>query len=231
MAAAIVSGGYKLAAKLRKAKNQIYTLAEHGAIPADQVETRLDQARTLVMREHKEAIELGLDAAEMFKEAMMRRGYSTTNWYHITISPPPGNFRDFYEAIKRLTERCCFKEFTLSFEQRGTDLLQMGTGYHCHIVANMTQRSKGEVIRDLGSSLKNVCAQHFIQVDPTRNPGDIVTNYLIEYRSKDEHKEPLKEWDAKWRQQMGIEPIYTGPLPSLQIMRITPPLCESVSFD
>lgn len=230
-----LSVGAKLNKQMAKAKLQIRDLARlnrevGNVVNDDDVQQQLDSAEKMVWNEYEANVRTGLEAMSRFKAIAAEMGHSCTNWYHITISPPDENFVDFYNAVKRLLDRACFVEFSCSFEQRGQNLLDMGRGYHCHIVANMRQRSKAEVIRDVASTMKNICDAHFIQVDTTRNPKDIVDNYLLEYKSNDGHKEPLKEWDAKWRTQNNLLSLYTTSLPPFS-GKWCPPLCKSVKFD
>jgi hypothetical protein len=46
-----------------------------------------------------------------------------------------------------------------------------------------------------------------------------VKGYLVDYSCKDEHKAPYRDWDAQWRIQMGLDPLYdsvTNPLVCLK---------------
>lgn len=135
--------------------------------------------------------------------------------YFITIRPDTTKitFKDFFNQVKHFVDRRCFKEFKLSFEQKGTSEDTLGQGFHVHIVANMSQRSKGEVLRDTQNTFKDCTAPNCIQVLTTRNPQELVDKYLVNYESEDGHKAPTQEWDAKWRAANYVDPLYTAPLP------------------
>lgn len=144
----------------------------------------------------------------------------TTQWYFITIRPACDKitFELFYNKIAKLTDRKCFKSFTASFEQKGTSQDTLGDGFHVHIVANTTHRSKGEVLRDLTSTFNKwinlkYITENNIDVKPSKTPQQIIQNYLIQYESEDGHKAPTKEWDTLWRNYNKIEPIYTDYIP------------------
>lgn len=136
--------------------------------------------------------------------------------YFITIRPDDNkcNFIDFKEKCLNFVNRKCFINYTLTFEQKGTCIDDLGKGFHCHIVAKMKQRSKGEIIRDTLSSWNDwinnkYITENCIEIIPTKNPEALVNNYLIEYKSEDNHKIKTKDWDDIWRSNMSIEKIYS----------------------
>lgn len=168
------------------------------------------------MKKMKEIIE------EEFNELM---GIETKEvpGFFITIRPDDTkcNFIDFKDKCLKLVQRTCFKEYALSFEQKGTSPEDLGKGFHCHIVAKMKQRSKGEALRDITSSFKTwidqgMIAPNCIDVCITKNPEELVNRYLIAYDSDDEHKTLTKSWDDLWRQHNEVLPLYTQKL-------LTPP--------
>lgn len=131
--------------------------------------------------------------------------------YFITIRPDDKKvtFIEFKEKIDKLVARPCFIDSTISYEQKGECLEDIGIGFHVHIVAKMKQRSKGEVLRNIVSSFskwisENKISSNCIQVDITSNPEKLIQNYLIEYQSDDGHKIKTKNTDALWRANMGL---------------------------
>lgn len=138
-------------------------------------------------------------------------GQMTKNWYFITIRPDESkiDFNSFYERVRKYCERKFMKTYTLSFEQKGIEDKDIGKGFHCHIVANTTHRSKGECLRDTKSSFSGIAAENCIDVQTTKNPNEIIDKYLTEYESEDGHKEPTKEADTKWRASEQLESKYT----------------------
>lgn len=139
----------------------------------------------------------------------------TTQYYFLTIRPDDSKctFDDFYDKVLRFVKRKCFLHYRLSFEQKGTVHDELGKGFHVHIVAQMKQRSKTEVLRDTLSSWndwieKNYIQSNCIQVLTTKNPDKLVSDYLIEYKSDDEHKIVTKEMDMEWRKQYNLQNIY-----------------------
>lgn len=161
----------------------------------------------------------GQKTVNMMRDAAIDAGLievPVTGHYFITIRPDTNKvtFDDFYELVKRFISRACFRSYRLSFEQKGVDDNSLGQGFHVHIVAHMRQRSKGEVLRDTQSSFNTCAAANCIDVRITKNPDDIVDKYLIAYEADDGHKAPTKEWDEKWRQHLGLKPLYVNDLNS-----------------
>lgn len=167
------------------------------------------QAEEYVMRSYRSDVKRGLQAYAVFQEVAQELDVYRRSWFFITIRPDNStDFMVFKAAVKRLVSRRCFKQFTLSFEQKGISVDELGTGAHVHIVADMAQRSKGEVIRDVFSTMKDCVRQEFIDVKASKTPQNIVDKYLVAYEADDGHKASTKEWDALWRQRVGLRPLY-----------------------
>lgn len=138
-----------------------------------------------------------------------------TSGYFITIRPDctKSDFVDFQRKIEQFVARKCFIEGAYSFEQTGKTVAELGQGWHCHIVAKMKQRSKGEVLRDVLNSFKEWIddgriASNCIEVLLTKNPEVLVNNYLVEYVSDDGHKVATKDMDSLWRESINLKPLY-----------------------
>lgn len=135
----------------------------------------------------------------------------TKNWYFVTISPDTNKigFDKFKSLVFKKLSSVRISDYRLSFEQRGTTVDTLGTGFHCHFVIETNWRSKAEVLRDIWNLFAAYMVKEAIEVKPTRNPHDIVQKYLIEYESNDDHKKETMEWDALWRKEKGLESLYT----------------------
>lgn len=154
-----------------------------------------------------------LQIAQVLHEDYVEICGTVNNQYFITVRPDTNKitFDDFYKLVSKYVSRKCFKSYTLSFEQKGTEEADLGKGFHVHIVADMTQRSKGEVLRDSKSTFACCTAENCIKVIPTRNPTDIITKYLINYESDDGHKMSTQNADSTWRATRGLQDLYEGP--------------------
>lgn len=137
--------------------------------------------------------------------------------YMITIRPDDSkvDFIDFQRYVEYFVQRKCFMNYKYSFEQKGIEPMDLGKGFHVHIVADMKQRSKSEVLRDTLSSWKEwidkgYIASNCIDVITTKNGDALVENYLLEYKSDDGHKEVTRSWDELWRTGMSLKRLYTS---------------------
>lgn len=136
-------------------------------------------------------------------------------FYAITVRPRPGvTFEEFYETVCRYTQRACITGIITSFEQKGTDDASLGQGFHVHFaIYGYSWRSKGEALRDTISTFGKLADSNCIEVKPSKDDVDkYVQYYLIDYESTDQHKEATKDWDEKWRQSIGLNSIYRGPI-------------------
>lgn len=148
------------------------------------------------------------------KKPTPKRLTGVTGCYMITIRPMDGkiDWPEFETTIHTLLSRKCFTKFTYSFEQKGETIEDMGKGFHVHIVSKVTQDSKSQLLRDIKSSLKgwiatNKIGESGIDVQQCRNPTETIQNYLIDYKSDDDHKEKTKLIDQQWRQVIGYDGI------------------------
>lgn len=136
--------------------------------------------------------------------------------YMITVRPNDTKIDliDFIQKVNSLTSRKCFLEGSYSFEQKGTCVDDLGKGFHVHIVAKMSQASKGQVLRDVTSTFKDWIDKGFItpnniDVRTTKNPDELINTYLVEYKSDDGHKEVTQSWDELWRTGNSLKRLYT----------------------
>lgn len=153
--------------------------------------------------------------AEPFGE-LIHGGTSSNRTYFITIRPDDSkvSFDVFKAQVDKLLSRACFKSLTYSYEQKGVTEETLGEGFHVHIVAEMTQRSKSEVLRDVTSTFKSWIsngwiAPNCIEVCVTKNGAKLIQDYLIDYKSDDEHKVLTKDWDTKWRAKLELNDVYS----------------------
>lgn len=176
-----------------------------------------DMAVQHARHEFREIIKIAKMLNEDYQEIT---GLVTKQQYFITIRPDHTkvDFDSFYDIIYKLVNRSCFTKYRLSFEQKGKRLAELGDGFHCHIVAETTHRSKGECIRAICSTFNKWInlewiTDNNIDVKPCKNPDEIVNKYLIEYESNDEHKVLTMDADKVWRQRMNLNSLYENNMP------------------
>lgn len=184
------------------------------------------QAEDRNIKQFEKNCRLGIKLMLKYKQIAAEEGLiddKIKGTFFITIRPDTSviSFEDFYKKVSDFVSRKCFVEYTCSFEQKGTDNDSLGKGFHVHIIAQMKQRSKGEVLRDTQSTFKESTSANCIQVDILKTNKDLenTKSYILEYSSDDGHKMPTKQWDELWRNQMGLQSSYqnsTGPLPTIK---------------
>lgn len=170
--------------------------------------------------------------AQRFGETYQRvTKLEITNYYFISVRPKPGvKFEEFYKLTYKYVNRAFMISYKLSFEQKSIE--GNGDGFHVHIVCSTKHRSKGECLRDTISSFRKICEENCIDVQTTKNPESIVNNYLIEYKSEDEHKSPTREGDKVWRKKLGLQDLYDNDLsgclssPGTAIKKVEPFIVE-----
>lgn len=175
-----------------------------GICSEDIAEAVVAQQRT----EFREILRIAKLLHDDYKEIVSKE---TTNWYFVTIRPRPGiEFTEFKKQVIKYVNRSFMINYTLSFEQKS--LIGNGDGFHVHIVCDTNHRSKAECLRDTTSTFKNFCEPNCVDVKTTRNPKDIINNYLVEYKSDDEHKIDTKDGDVIWRNRLGLLNLYENNL-------------------
>lgn len=163
-----------------------------------------------VLNNNIRAMRYGCQLAIAYKEVATEMGLlkaKATNTFMITIRPECKkiNLHTFIKDVNSYLERKMFKHIHIcTYEQKGTNLDTLGNGFHVHIIAETTCRSKGEVLRNTIGTFERYTAANCIQVDVCKNPEDVKQRYLIDYESQDGHKEITKEWDSIWRDKEGI---------------------------
>lgn len=183
----------------------------------DKEQTCRDEARADAIRSYEKTMELGIELMLRYKEIAIEKGLiggdnpTVKRTFMITIRPHCQRitFEQFRTEVAEFIKRKMFEKiYALSFEQKGTCEQHLGTGFHIHLIAQTTCRSKGEVLENTYSTFKHYTERNCIQVDICKNPETVKDKYLLEYESKDEHKITTKQWDTLWRERNNIEPIY-----------------------
>lgn len=116
--------------------------------------------------------------------------------FAVTLRPSGVDFATFYDQVRALLKRRCFVEYNLVFRQEGVDDEGLGSQFHAHIVAEMTQTSKFEVIRDLSSTAARF---GWNAVHAERHAGGADARGAL-----------LEDADRRWRERVGIAPAYAS---------------------
>ena len=85
-------------------------------------------------------------------------------WVWITINPKPGvTLETFRKKVEKLVKRNIFTEATYVYEQRGTDAMSCGKGFHCHLLCKRNLNYKPFRV---SQCIQNTCK------DLIKNPKD-----------------------------------------------------------
>lgn len=196
---------YTLAAKMNKKIDKDFE-----TLSAVNPDLKRSMFEDMAIHEYKKNCRLGIKLMQEFQELVRE----TKQRFFVTVRPDTKkiNFDNFYILSKKFLERSCVLESKVSFEQKGTNELALSEGFHMHMILNMTQRSKGEVLRDVQSTFKSCTAPNCIDVQVIKSQIDMArcVGYIENYESNDEHKIVTKEWDTLWRSKNNIKTIYEG---------------------
>lgn len=212
MSTLIFSHSKSIVTKAKKAARKAADNAEQIGLD---YKTAYELTYNTVMKTEMSLFREYLDVAKQLHSEYIEFTNPSKQSYFITIRPDDSKCTivDFINKVESFMKRKCFISYSLSYEQKGTCIEDLGKGFHVHIVADMKQNSKGQVLRDCLSSWndwieKGLITKNNIDVRTTKNPDKIVDDYLIEYKSDDGHKEVTKDMDSLWRSTNNIESIY-----------------------
>lgn len=138
------------------------------------------------------------------------------NVLFITVNPRPDvDFKTFHKSIKKYLSKVWIDNYIYVLEQRGTNMEELGRGFHSHILLWKCDGKKShEVIRETKNTFKNICSVDNPSVLNIKNCKeediDKRKNYMLGDKSieHDPSKQVKQEMDIIWRQNIGIEKYY-----------------------
>jgi len=132
-------------------------------------------------------------------------------WYLITLRPDESKweFNLLRDKVEKFCQRKIFLQCEYAFEQTGKELEAMGTGYHCHLVAESDYKSY-EIIQALTKEFKNCMVKvgnEKRKYLKTESDLEYAKNYIRGDKHKVE-KEAAVAIDKLWRQKLNLEDLY-----------------------
>lgn len=200
---------YTLAQKLKKQKMKIYDTYRENGYSKEESETI---AKTTIMKDFDSTCTLGIELMERFKNMIPKKD---SGHYMITIRPDEKKIK--FAIFKTLVEKFVKKKmiiYTYSFEQKGTNPETIGSGFHVHIIGTIRQRDKHTALTQACNFFADCTNPNCIQIDYCKHPEATIQNYLIDYKSEDNHKEITKIGDNIWRNENNLQEIYSNNLSS-----------------
>lgn len=180
----------------------------------------------------QEVLNLNDDLTEAFKDGglvdvLKKHGFGllrpdeklTGTWFWITLRPrdeDKDRFTDFMIQTFAYLEREMFINWKMTFEQKGETMETLGTGYHCHIIANLKDRYHlKRVIKDTKSTwdkwFGGYVPDPFVKAIKmvTKKDVEIKTLYISGHKGA-KHKKVAMELDPIWRKNISIKDEYTS---------------------
>jgi len=212
---ALAAAEFRAIERAKAALRKTWDVLLHAGSPVSDAEKELTYLQ-LETRERDRTAAIMVRAEELRKAQAKLRPPSDRqdgdHWYFLTIRPDSETtLQSLKHCIEDMLKRSCFIAATYTFEQKGVTKETLGFGHHTHIIANMKQRSKAEVARDIRSTLSRCNIRAIVQVDGLRTDADIrrVTAYIVDYESNDGHKVLTQQCDAEWRIAQGLQATYS----------------------
>ena len=195
---------------IRDAKRTASQLTEVNGLTYEQ---NYETCCALEREKMKEIATMALQLQDDYAETVIKYGNGKCKAYWITVRPAPDvSWEQFYKTVVDYSKRKTLKQYTLVFEQKGTDPTTMGTGFHMHMVlTDTTWRSKADTLTYTKSTFAHVVPGGVgIDVVPCKTTKDVERelSYILNWTSSDGHKILTKEMDIAWRESLGLEPFY-----------------------
>lgn len=184
--------------------------AQRDLLKPEEVAVYREQQLANAMRQAERNMRLGIRLMNKFKEIMHEESFGPQT-FQVCIRPDAScDFAAFKTLVDAYVQRRIFTKYALSYEQKGTSLDTLGTGFHAHIAVTTTMRSKGELLR---ATLPKFGTGFNVKIKVLKDANAWVKAYLVDYESKDGHKAPTREWDALWRTERSLESLYESSSP------------------
>lgn len=134
---------------------------------------------------------------------------NNNNTYMVTVRPKPGVE---WEEFRKQTDKTCMKSKQIekcayTYEQKAETEDKLGEGFHMHMVCKWN-KPWSQVLQSCKAAWGKLADENCIKVRECPNPEEVLQDYMVDYKSKDGHKDKTKEMDTLWRQRMGLQPVY-----------------------
>lgn len=179
-------------------------------IPPEMIATITRHAKQAEIKYIREVIAWRRELEEAIPE--LKKNPKVPRMLFITVRPRIDiSFDDFKKQVQIFIENNRkFVGGEYAFEQKGEDENSLGHGFHVHILTQMTTTTRRqEVLSFAKSTFKLMCAQP--DVKQVFNALDIANkrDYIRDAKSDNAAKHLAHEMDHLWRDQNGIDDIYT----------------------
>jgi len=140
---------------LQQKTRQLDTLFKKKALERVVVQFYTNHFNKLIMEEEFEKF------LPLFKDikADINKFEEKTNYIFINVNPAPNHaLLYFQQVIEKSLKKVWIKDYCYVLEQRGETLLELGKGFHTHIIIEKTpEKPYSQCIKELGRSFSKVC--------------------------------------------------------------------------
>lgn len=135
-----------------------------------------------------------------------------TEWIFMTVNPRPDVIlQDIVKYVDKAKNKKWITKYAYTYEQR-SESIDTVKGIHVHMLLYRGTKKMHEVQREFKNTFKKICDtdnMHCLNFQKVK-PDHIVRRYnYIAGVKKDEYKHPRQHVDKIWRENVGLEHIYT----------------------
>lgn len=174
---------------------------------SEEAQAIFDMCKTQRLEKYKTELLL-LAELKLISAQIIPKVEKVKPWLFITVRPKADcTWPEFKLVADKYLKSKRFLDGEYTWESTGMSIETLGEGFHLHIVASTSWATRWECIRDTKRAFKSCVApaQCDIQeVSRKSDPQKIIHEYMVMYKSKDEHKEPHRPWDTLWRNSLSL---------------------------
>lgn len=144
------------------------------------------------------------------------------DWFLLTINVDESRagLKDLQQCVTKLLKKKWIVEWHYAIEQRGKTVEEVGKGVHAHVLIKRsdTKTKWSEISRECKNTCQNVCDASNPSVLNFRklfSSDDVKKSFkYINGSKKDEWKQDAVNMNSEWRQENGLQDLYSSEPPS-----------------
>lgn len=128
----------------------------------------------------------------------------------VTINPKPdAELTDFIHVVEKIVTKSWIEGYVYTYEQRGTDMDTLGTGFHAHLLFPKGDKPPSHISRELQNTCKHIVGNpkhvHIVYI----TDDDVLQKIRYMQGHKTADDKALKvTMDKVWRNEHGFDDIY-----------------------
>lgn len=150
---------------------------------------------------------------EQLRELQKKRIEIEKPYYFLTVNPNEKiKLEEFIKIIKKAMAKKWIDYYVYVLEQRGENELELGKGFHTHIIFNKGIKNN-KVVLEMSNTFKKMCDVSNFHFFNLKSIGDEERKRKLEYITgikADEAKHLKQEMDIIWRKKQKLDKYYTN---------------------